>query len=204
MNHPEKELAEIKTIMERSTRFLSLSGLSGVIAGALALIGAGLAYYWVYYPYSPFSYRTNYVNSNAVLIKLCLTAFSVLALSLIAGFVLTKRKQLKSQTQLWNSASRRFLLALFIPLLAGGIFILALMLRGYLMVIAPASLLFYGLALLNASHHTHSDIKYLGYCQIATGLLSAFFPGYGLIFWAFGFGVLHIVYGFSMHLKYDK
>lgn len=204
MTHAEKELAEIKSIMERSTRFLSLSGLSGVLAGVFALIGAGLAYYWVYYPNTPFGYRTQYINQDVVFLKLAITAFAVLGLSLISGLILALKKHKKSKSSLWNAASRRFVAAFFIPLMVGGIFIVAIMFRGYWMIVAPASLIFYGMALLNAAHHTHSDIKYLGYCQMATGICAAFLPGYGLLFWAFGFGILHIVYGISMHLKYDK
>jgi MFS family permease len=204
MTNTEKELSEIKAIMERSTRFISLSGMSGVLAGIYALIGSALAYYWVYYPNSPFGYRTIYINNSALMIKLFITALSVLALSLMSGFVLTKRKTIKSNQSLWNHTSRRFLFSLLLPLITGGVFILALISRGYFVIVAPASLIFYGLALLNASQHTLSDIKYLSYCQILVGLLSAFLPGYGLIFWAFGFGFLHIFYGISMHLKYDR
>lgn len=204
MNNPEKELAEIKSIMERSTRFISLSGMSGVLAGLYALIGSALAYYWVYYPNSPFGYRKYFVNEPIIFLKLLATASAVLVLSLISGYILTKQKTTRANHTLWNKTTRRFLISLIIPLVVGGLFILALMAQGYWIVVAPASLIFYGMALLNASQYTLSDIKYLSYCQILTGLLSAFLPGYGLLFWAFGFGILHIVYGISMHLKYDR
>lgn len=190
--------------MERSTRFISLSGISGVLAGIYALIGSVLAYYWVYYPNSPFGYRTTYVNDSQLMVKLFFTALSILFISIVSGFILTHKKTSKNNTTLWNKTTRRFLTSLFLPLFAGGVFILALLSRGYFIIVAPASLIFYGFALLNASHHTLSDIKYLAYCQILTGLLSAFLPGYGLIFWAIGFGILHIFYGISMHIKYDK
>ena len=38
------DLKEIRQMMRRSTQFLSLSGLSGVLAGVYALIGAGYAF----------------------------------------------------------------------------------------------------------------------------------------------------------------
>jgi hypothetical protein len=69
-------------------------------------------------------------------------------------------------------------------------------------LVAPATLIFYGLALVNAERYTLTDIKYLGYCQIGLGLISLFFLGWGLVAWTFGFGVLHIVYGLIMHKKY--
>ncbi|GAA5035528.1 hypothetical protein GCM10011506_32350 [Marivirga lumbricoides] len=204
MKTPQQELSEIKAIMERSTRFISLSGISGVMAGIYALIASALAYYWVYYPNSPFGFRISYVNNELILMKLVITAIIVLALSVGTGVYLTKKKTQKLNTKFWSTTSRRFLFALFIPILVGGFFTLALIIRGYLIIVAPATLIFYGMGLLNASHFTLSDIKYLAYCQIALGILSAFFPGYGLIFWSLGFGVLHIVYGVTMHLKYDR
>ncbi len=204
MSNPEKELSEIKAIMERSTRFISLSGLSGVMAGIYALIGACLSYFWVYYPNTPVGYRVAYVDDQQMVFKLVITGIIVLTLSLLTGFYLTKNKTKKTNTKLWSSTSKRFLLALFIPLLIGGLFILALISRGYMIIVAPATLLFYGLALLNASHFTLSDIKYLAYLEISLGIISAFFPGYGLIFWTLGFGILHIIYGIMMHFKYDK
>ncbi len=204
MSNPEKELSEIKAIMERSTRFISLSGLSGVMAGIYALIGAALSYFWVYYPNTPVEYRVAYVDDQQMVFKLVITGIIVLTLSVLTGFYLTKNKTKKNNTKLWSSTSKRFLLALFIPLLIGGLFILALISRGYMIIVAPATLLFYGLALLNASHFTLSDIKYLAYLEISLGIISAFFPGYGLIFWTLGFGILHIIYGIVMHFKYDK
>ena len=91
-----------------------------------------------------------------------------------------------------------------IPLTAGGIFIVILLMRGFYDIVAPASLLFYGLALINASKYTLSDVRYLGMCEVVLGLMAAFFAGYGLIFWAMGFGVLHVFYGVSMYIKYER
>jgi hypothetical protein len=76
--------------------------------------------------------------------------------------------------------------------------------RGYCGTAAPAMLIFYGLALINASPNLFDEIRYLGYSEILIGLLAAAFIGYGLYFWAFGFGVLHIAYGLVMYKKYDS
>lgn len=76
--------------------------------------------------------------------------------------------------------------------------------QGHIELAAPATLVFYGLALLNASKYTLSDIRYLGLLEIVTGLMATFFIEYGLLFWAFGFGLLHIVYGIFMYYKYEK
>jgi hypothetical protein len=204
MKKPEQELAEIKSMMERSTRFLSLSGLSGVLAGVYALIGAVVAYHWIYFPNPPFGFRTTYIDDVSVFLKLIGLALMILALSLGSAYVLSQKKSQRQATKFWTPASKRFFQALFIPVLIGGIFCLALVLRGFLIVVAPATLIFYGLALVNASQYTLSDIKYLGYCELALGIISAFFPGFGLITWALGFGVLHVIYGSMMYYKYDR
>lgn len=204
MRKPEQELAEIKSMMERSTRFLSLSGLAGVLAGIYAFIGAGIAYYWIYFPNAPFGFRTTLIDDSKVFVNLILLALVILVLSLGSAYLLSQKKSQRLATTLWTPAGRRFLQALFIPVLIGGIFCLALVLRGHLIVVAPATLIFYGLALVNASQFTLSDIKYLGYGELVLGIISAFFPGYGLITWALGFGVLHVVYGSMMYYKYDR
>lgn len=204
MKKPEQELAEIKSMMERSTRFLSLSGLSGIMAGVYALVAAAIAYGLIYYPNLPIGFRTSYINDSQVLPKLLLLASAVLVLSLATAWVFSKKKSQRTATKIWSPASKRFIIALVIPLVTGGIFCLALIFRGYTIIVAPASLVFYGLALINASNFTLSEIKYLGYFELVLGILSAFFPGFGLIFWALGFGILHIIYGAVMHFKYDR
>lgn len=200
----ESDLASIKNLMERSSRFISLSGLSGVLAGIYAITGSLIAYFLIYYPNSPFGYRFYYVNEADVIIKLIITALAVLVLSVLTGIMLTIRKANKQAVSYWDHNSKRFLLNTGIPLVTGGIFICSLLARGYFGIAAPACLIFYGLALINGSSYTLGEVRYLGLLQIALGLLCAIFPGYGLLFWTMGFGVLHIIYGISMYNKYDR
>lgn len=200
----EKDIASIRNMMERSVKFISLSGLSGVIAGIYALLGAGYVYYIVYYPYSPFGFRFYYANESHLIVQLLVTAMIVLILSLATGYWFSLRKAKRLGVSIWNKASRQLMVDLLIPLLSGGLFILILLSRGYYGVAAPACLIFYGLALINASRNTYAEVRYLGLTEIMLGLISAFIPGYGLIFWALGFGVLHIIYGAVMHFRYDK
>ncbi len=200
----EQDLASIRTIMERSSRFISLSGISGILAGIYALIGSTIAYYLVYYPHNPFGYRFHYINESKIIVQLLVTAILVLVLSLITGYLFSVKKAKKQRSKIWDKTSKRLLWAGAIPLITGAIFIIILISRGYFMIVAPACLIFYGLALLNASNFTFEDVKYLGYAEIILGLIAAIITGYGLVFWALGFGVLHIVYGSIMHFKYDR
>jgi hypothetical protein len=200
----EKDLSSIRSMMERSVKFISLSGLSGVLAGVYALGGATAAYFTIHYPVSPFRYRIYSVNETSILSKLIVIATLVLVASIITGLWLSHRKAKRHQISLWNSASRRLMIDLAIPLVTGGLFILILLSTGHYGVAAPASLIFYGLALIQGSQHTYEEIRYLGISEIIIGLIAACLPGFGLVFWAFGFGVLHIIYGSVMHYRYDK
>lgn len=189
-----EDLKDIKDIMTRSSRFISLSGLSGVFAGVFALIGAYLAYQTVYYQQSYVDYRTAVIDLESVL-KLIGIATGVIVLSFVFGIYFTTKKAKEKRQKLWDRSTRLLLINLFIPLIAGGILCLMLLLKGYIGFVAPFTLIFYGLALVNASKYTLSQIKSLGLLEIALGLVATHYIGYGLIFWAIGFGVLHIIYG---------
>jgi hypothetical protein len=204
MRKPEQELAEIKSIMERSTRFLSLSGLAGILAGIYSLLAAGLAYLWIYYPGAPYGYEISAIQEEKTRNNLVSTALLVFCLAVGTAWFLSRRKSEQNSHKFWTPAGKRFVLALFIPVVTGAAFCLALILQSQFAFVAPATLIFYGLGLLNASHFTMSDIRYLGFGQLILGLFAGFFPNYGLLLWAFGFGFLHIIYGTLMYLKYDR
>jgi len=196
MNESEKlltELKDIRNIMERSSRFLSLSGLSGILIGVYALIGAFIAYRIVYIQF-PSQFKQEYVND--VIIQIFIIGASVLMLSLFTVFLLTIKKARKEQKPIWGPGSKLLLLNLSIPLITGGLLTTILVFREYYGVVSPSFLIFYGLALVNAAKYTRPEIIGLGIIEIILGLIAALLPGYGLYFWAFGFGVLHILYGF--------
>jgi len=194
-----KDISEIKNLMNKSSKFISLSGLSGILAGIYALIGAFYAY-WLF------------TNSGEEIVVLEDKVFNLIILDLfLVGFFsigtaifLTTKKAKKNNEKIWDSLTRRLLTHFIIPLLAGGIYIIIILNQQRYGQTAGLMLLFYGLALLNASKFTLGDIKYLGYTQIILGLLCAIFPGYGFWFWVLGFGIMHIVYGVIMYLKYDR
>jgi len=204
-NQPLETLQDIKRIMERSSRFISLSGLSGVAAGICALAGAYFAYDWIY-EYSVQFNETNYAGKDFQNLKLNLLilAMAVLAAAFISAFYFTWRKAKQNHLPVWDLTSKRLVINMLIPLVAGGLFILAMLQQNEWSYVAPASLIFYGLALVNAGKYTLSDIRYLGYCELILGLICTQFIGYGLYFWAAGFGVLHIIYGFMMWWKYER
>lgn len=202
VNEYEKDLASIRSIMERSVKFISLSGLSGVLSGAYALIGAGIAYREIYF--GPMDIPQSILDHPESIFKLEVTAIFVLIASLATGFLMSVRKAKKLQTSLWSSISQQLMKDLLIPLATGGIFILILLIREEYVLLAPATLLFYGLALVQGSRNTYSEVMYLGLTEIILGLISTTLPGYGLILWAIGFGVMHIIYGTLMYFRYER
>ena len=198
-----QDLSEIKDIMNRSSRFMSLSGIAGVLAGLFALAGAYFAYQTVYSGQDYMDYRKAIITFES-LTQLLILAAVVLLLSVGSGVYFSYRKAKKEQVSFWNDQAGLVLTNLMIPLGTGGLLCLILLSKGYIGVLAPLTLIFYGLALVNASKYTLTEIRSLGILQIIVGLIAMQFIGYGLLFWALGFGVLHIIYGILMYLKYER
>jgi|GEM_PF-59628 len=201
-------LNEIRDLMERSSKFLSLSGLSGVFAGIFALIGAGAAYVrfktdWLTEILAPLGTYQGHSRED-VIDFLFVDGLCVLVSSLAVGIILTVRRGRKKGLTVWNGSSKRLLIAMLIPLATGGIFALAMLHYGFIWLVFPVTLLFYGLALVNASRFTYPEVFYMGISEIGIGCIALFLTGYSLIFWAIGFGMLHIVYGLTMYNRYER
>lgn len=208
MNNKQEQLnalSDIRNMMDRSSRFISLSGLSGIFAGVIALLGAYIAHIEIKaYVAGKFGYGIDAdLSIEFILLKL---GISVLLVTLAGGLLFTYRQSVKKKLPLWDKTAKNLIINLAIPLVTGGIFIISLLLNhaNAIGLIAPSCLLFYGLALINASKYTYSDIRFLGIGEVILGLISMFNIGYGLYFWAMGFGVLHIIYGTIMYFKYER
>lgn len=195
-----QDLQDIKQIMQKSTQFLSLSGLSGVLAGVYALVGAYVVHLLLknHYLYN------QYVILESRTFKAILgVAFVVLLLSVITAYILSSRKAKKKGETLINATSKRAFLNFAIPMLTGGVLILLLLRNQYYGLLAPMTLIFYGLSCVNVSKYTFRDVRYLGITEIILGLLAVEFSGYGLEFWTIGFGICHLLYGSIMYFKYE-
>ncbi|MCS3530841.1 hypothetical protein [Chryseobacterium sp. JUb7] len=197
-----EDLLHIRSMMERSSRFISLSGLSGVVAGLAAIIGA--VYVYFVFEREGISYFDGDRNifGPSLVKELVLIGTCILVVAVLSGYIFTANKSKKKGLKIWDATTKRLLATFAIPLVTGGFVCLGLLYHHLFVMISPATLIFYGLALVSAERYTLTDIKYLGYCQIVLGLISLFFLGWGLLFWTIGFGVLHIVYGMIMHKKY--
>ena len=194
-----KDISEIKNLMNRSSRFISLSGLSGIFAGVYAIVGAVIAYLYLF-P-KPGEFLTLHSWNFKLLIALLA---SVAILSVVTAYLLTTQRAKKNNEKIWDATTRRLLINFLIPLITGGIYIIIKLNSQHYGLTASLMLIFYGLALVNASKYTIGNVKYLGYAEIIIGLICAALPGYGLWFWLLGFGLFHIIYGSIMYLKERK
>lgn len=212
MNSKEEQLqaiSEMRNMMERSSRFLSLSGLAGVIVGLYAIVGIILAYFMLDISLlDPVDYNLLLNSEGELAMQICLPlfidCFIVLLLSISTGIILATRNARKKQYIIWDATSKRMLINMLVPLLSGAIYCFILLNKMQIEFIAPATLIFYGLALFTASRYTIDDVRYLGVLQVMLGLVASYYVQYGLILWAVGFGLLHIVYGLFIYNKYEK
>lgn len=209
IDDPRAALADIRHMMSRTSRLLSLSGLSGVWAGLCALVAAGLAYAKAgTYPFEGVDYYTAFFRQTGRVADIepyVFTSGLITMVVAVAGAVFfTMRRVRTTGTRLWNAQTRAMLEAMAVPLVAGGLLVIAHWVHGDYEYSASITLIFYGLALLAGGRYTLDEIRTLGYCEVALGVVTAFFPNYGTDAWAFGFGVLHIVYGGLMWWRYER
>jgi hypothetical protein len=212
MNNPQEQLDAIKdmrNLMERSSRFLSLSGLSGVAIGIIALMGVAVLY--LQFDLSPLG--SGFENKLATIqptlndanfLFLLADGLIILLVAVVAGILMSVNRSKKLQLPSWDLTAKRLLIHLFIPLAAGGILCLIMMTKGELDYLIPITLIFYGLALVNASKYSFDEIRTLGLLQIILGLVAAWLPDQALLLWAIGFGFLHIGYGLLIHNKHQN
>lgn len=194
-----EDISQIKDLMNRSSRFISLSGLSGILAGIYAITGAIVTYIFL------IPKNEGHVILHSWNFKIIVgILIAVAVLSLVTAYLLSSKKAKKNNEKIWDETTKRLLISFLVPLITGGIYILIKLNSQHYGLTGSLMLIFYGLALVNASKHTIGNVKYLGYAEIILGLICAALPGYGFWFWVIGFGVLHILYGSLIYFKEEK
>lgn len=205
MINPQEQLDAIKDMrmmMERSSRFISLSGLSGLAIGIMALMGASGVY--LYLDLSPFGAGFKDSITQQTLPFMIIDGLIVLIASLTAGIWMSFERSRKMNLPVWDLSAKRLLINLMIPLVAGGLFCIMLIKQDLLFLLPSVTLIFYGLALVNASKYTLDEIRNLGVLEVILGLIGAWKPDWGLLCWSLGFGILHIGYGLLIHNKQEN
>ena len=194
-----KELRDIRTMMERSSRFQSVSGWGILAVGVMALVAAWVAdglfnggtNGWFTTLYGDTAYLWAHKTQIAVFGSLILVAVCGTTVFL-SSFLMARRKNIPF---IFDATLRRVIFNLSIPLLAGGVLCLALVLQGHYGLTSSIMLVFYGLALVNCHHFSLPMLGGLGYAELLLGLADCFVATHALLFWAIGFGVLHIALG---------
>jgi hypothetical protein len=200
-----QDISEIRSMMERSSKFPSLSGWTGIMAGIYALAGAYIAYDFFHFRPDTVTYGFEELGRTSTGLQgVIVTAAIVCILAIATAVVLTNKKAAKDGEKVWNAASRQLLFNLAVPFIAGGLFIVILLSKGFIGLVIPLSLLFYGMALFSAAKFTYKEVKWLGMIEMGLGLFSAIAAEYSILFWAAGFGVFHILYGIYMYFKYER
>jgi hypothetical protein len=203
---PIEDLRDIRKYMDQSSRFISLSGWSGISAGTCALIAA-------FYTATriecwkrgdcPFDrmIAEGGPNLQGTLVKIAIVTFCA---AFVLAFLFTWLRSRKTGVPIWGYTARKVMIHLTVPIAVGGLFLWRMMELGEYALLAPGCLIFYGLGLVSAGKYTLSEIRYMGYLQLLLGVINLYMIGYGLYFWAAGFGLVHIIYGIIMWNKYER
>lgn len=196
------EISGIKNLMERSSTFTSISGLAGIGAGIIGL--AAFIISLIKISEYPDLYQITVAQKKELVMFLLIVASLTL---IVAGAVVTfftYRKAKLKGLNIKDVSGKKLFLNLMIPLITGGIFSIILLTQGVYDLIIPLTLIFYGLALVNAGKYTFEEMSWLGIFEIIIGLIAAAFVPYSLWLWGIGFGVLNIIYGAIMYYKYER
>ena len=117
-----RDITEMRSMMERSSKFLSLSGLAGVMAGIYALTGAYIAY--KVFSFNPDEIVYSDLQSGTLapgFLKVIFLAVAVLVLAIGTAIFLSYKKADKNGERFWNATARRLLVNMAIPLITGGL-----------------------------------------------------------------------------------
>lgn len=200
-----QDIGEIRTLMERSSKFNSLSGWAGVFAGIYALAGVYVAVTYLHFnPQTLYLEKGEAQNTSSDFLPVVLLALIIFLLAITTAIYFTRRRAKKKEELLWTPAAKKLITEVSLPLIIGGVLLLICLSKGLVGFLAPLSLLFYGIALFTISKFTYFEVRVLGLIEIALGLAGAYFVSWGVLFWAIGFGVVHIVYGIYVYFKYER
>lgn len=199
----QKTLEEIKEMMSQSSKFISLSGLSGIVIGLLTILSVYI--FSTQYQINPLDGEAQALSSltENELLRLYNASVVLLIFSLIITFLMSKHKAKKEGKDIWGPASRQLISSMALPFSFGFLFCSILFFKAPDMVL-PLSLLVYGFSLFSGSRNTLNSIKTFGIIQMSLSVICLLFSGYSILIWTLGFGLSHAIYGAFMHINQSK
>jgi hypothetical protein len=168
----------IRETMEGAACFTDVSGIGAVAAGVSALAAAWVA-----------SRQPGLQRWLATWL-----ADAVLAVLILAGASVWKAR--RTRADLFTGPFRRFVLALFPPLFAGGLLTVVLIAVGVSGVLPGLWLLLYGTGVVTGGAFSVRIVPVMGMAFMGLGAAALVSPvAWGDAFMAAGFGGLHILFG---------
>jgi hypothetical protein len=206
---PLEALSDIRNMMERSSKFVALSGKAGIFAGIFTLVGAIAGYFMLDIQADELSnYQFLFLADGSFDAQhfntLLLLLGAIFVASVTTACLLAAQNAKKRGMAVWDATTRRVVFHFAVPLVTGALFSLALLHHHSIDLIAPTTLIFYGLSHVNMSKYTLDEIRTFGIIHILLGLIGAMHVNLGIQLWVIGFGLFHILYGAFIYFKYEK
>lgn len=184
----EENLRVIRALMERSTKYSTFSGVSGVVAGLASIVGCIVTR----------SLGPDPARFPAAFLVIW-TAVIIVAVG--ADFVLMKRRAARVGKHVISRLGKQMVMASAPGLGAGAVLTLYMLQHNMLGDIYPFWMLAYGIAVAATGLFSQREVSILGAAFLITGAATLFAPGIGLEMMAATFGGFHIVYGLAMSRK---
>lgn len=198
----KQTLHDIREMMSKSSRFMSLSGFSGIVIGIIAILAS--SFFCYFYQIDPVhSGRILASMTDKELIQIYAMALVLLISSMSIAFFMAKQRSKIMKSIFWSAASKHLFAHLIVPLAAGFAVCSILFFRQNDLVL-PLSLLIYGLALFSSSQFTVPSIRNFGLVEMMLSVVCLLFPDYSVVVWTLGFGLLHVIYGAFMQINQIK
>jgi hypothetical protein len=178
-------LRYIRETMESAAEFTAVPGWGGVAMGITALAAAFLA--------------ARQATPRAWVAVWLAEAFVAVAIAAPAAATKARR----ANSSLFSGPGRKFVLSFAPPIVVGGLLTLAMFQLGAVSALPGVWLLLYGTAIVTGGAFSVRAVPIMGLCLMALGGAALFVPAaWGDMFMAAGFGLIHMVFGIWIALRY--
>ncbi len=186
----EENLRVIRQLMERSTKYSTFSGFSGILAGAASITGCLV------------TRSLSQTDPAAFRVAFLVTWSLVILFAIGADYLLTKRRAARVGKRVLSRLGKQMFLASAPGLGTGALLTLYFLRHNLLGDIYPVWMLCYGIAVCAVGLFSQREVSYLGAAFLLAGAATLLFcPTFGLPMMAVTFGAFHILYGIAVSRK---